>query len=171
MSNARYYDFFGKEISKSEFEKFSTHLLQVHNRHLENEPQTAPLSPHSIREYRNAKLCVQLKWIGVVSEADFRDLFKLSYKLFTVEILNFINDEWRVEPTEKFFSKLADASNYYEEILLKYTKSTMDEEGGVIYDDNNECDCVHEKITLEDIAEGTLPTIVSKPKTVIDDAW
>lgn len=169
--NPRYFDLFSEEIDKAKFDELKEHFVSVFAKHGENEPETQPLDPFSVREYRNERLCVKLVWVGEVSGGDCANLFKSMYPIFKVLILNHRDGEWRQEPIEHSYAKRKDADSKFEDVIISYTESYYDECGEFKYDESNLSKCIHETITKETLEDDALPTITYKPQTVITDGW
>ena len=171
MSGPRYFDLFSKEIDKQKWEELREHFKSVYEKHGENEPDSQPLDPFSIREYRNEILCVKLVWNGEIVESEVGNLYKSMYPVFKVLIMNKRDGEWRVEPMQHSYFKRIEANNKFEDILITYTQSYYDEDDNFLYDEKNLSQCIHEKITEDILEENDLPSITYKPQTEIDDAW
>ncbi|WP_114229187.1 hypothetical protein, partial [Acinetobacter baumannii] len=117
---ARYFDMFSKEISKEEYEKLRAHFEEVFRKHAENEPDTLPLNMFSVREFQNENLCVQLIWLGEISDKIVSSHYKSQYPIFKIAILNKRNDDrWYEEPLSKTHNRRSSADAEYEDILLK----------------------------------------------------
>ncbi|AGG91069.1 MULTISPECIES: hypothetical protein [Acinetobacter] len=169
---ARYFDMFSKEISKEEYEKLRAHFEEVFRKHAENEPDTLPLNMFSVREFQNENLCVQLIWLGEISDKIVSSHYKSQYPIFKIAILNKRNDDrWYEEPLSKTHNRRSSADAEYEDILLKYSKCYYDEEGNFTYSEDNLSKCIHEQITVEGLIEENLPSITFKPKTNFDSVW
>lgn len=83
-----------------------------------------------VGQFKNKRVKLVIEWIGQVDNAD--TLFRTSYKLFVAKQYDWMPKEetWK-ESIESgtTFATLKAAEAFYEDFLLRWTKSYIDEEG------------------------------------------
>jgi hypothetical protein len=84
-----------------------------------------------VRQFDNGKVLIRIVWKGEVPDADKQ--FRSTYKVFALELSNY-NDQGKPVPdpfSGRFFPDEKMATSFYEDFILKWTDSTMDEEGNI----------------------------------------
>lgn len=85
----------------------------------------------TVRQFDNGRVRIRILWKGIVPDAD--NQFRSSYPLFALELENY-NDEGRLilDPSNgRLFPDEKKAVAFYNDFVLKWTESLMDEEGNV----------------------------------------
>lgn len=91
-----------------------------------------------LREYDNGAVRVRLVWLGKLMDREAQS-YRDTWPLFTISVWNY-NDQGRLvpDPVEdgKTFAHEQEAINAYEEFLINWTDSTVNDEGKLIEADN-----------------------------------
>lgn len=84
-----------------------------------------------VRQFDNGSVHVELEWLGDVPDAD--NQFRGSYRLFKIKLSNYNDVGVAVEDpmSGKFFPNESKALTFYDDFILKWTESVMDEDGNV----------------------------------------
>lgn len=83
-----------------------------------------------IHAFENEKVRLVITWQGAIKDAD--QLFRATYPLFKAEQYDKVGDKW-VESFESgtTFANLNKAESYYEDFVMRWTDSYIDEEGEI----------------------------------------
>ncbi len=112
--STKYFDRDGKVITRAKWESLIV------------EP-----SYWTVRQFDNGRVLIRIVWKGIVPDAD--NQFRSSYELFKLELFNYSDagaaiidpNNGRSFPTEK------KALEFYNDFILKWTESSLDEEGNI----------------------------------------
>ena len=113
--------------------------------------------PEVIAEFQNDVLIVRLIFNGELKGSE--NYFASSRPLFKTEVKNKVGDNWFDDAVEygKSFPNEKKAMNWYEDFIMEWTKSYLDDEG--------------ELVEVGNILTPPPPENLNKPKTVSDSIW
>lgn len=113
-STTKYFDRDGKVITRAKWEE-----------------KIQQPSYWTVRQFDNGKVMIRIVWKGLVADAD--NQFRSSYKLFTLELFNYNDVGHQIaDPSSgRFFPDEKKAIAFYDDFILKWTESVMDEDGNV----------------------------------------
>lgn len=89
-------------------------------------------SYRTVHAFQNEKVKLIIEWVGAIEGAD--QLFRTTYPLFVAKQFDFLpdKDEW-IESFEsnRTFPNMKKVSQYYEDFVMRWTESYIDEEGEI----------------------------------------
>lgn len=121
VEDGLFYDYTGDSISKDQWEKL-------------REDDDYAL----VGAFENEKVQILIEWVGAVSNADIKRLFKGQYPLFRLyQYDKNDNGDWIEAPEHgKTFPTALKAQAYYDEFVLNWTKSYRDHDGKIVEIEN-----------------------------------